>query len=212
EFDLETAGGHERKTTGSYYTPTSLIAELLDSALEPVLDEAVRVGDPEAAILSLTVLDPASGSGHFLIAAAHRIARRLAAVRTGDDEPGPDAIRHALRDVVSRCVYGIDANEMAVELCKVSLWMEAMEPGKPLSFLDHRIVQGNSLLGTTPRLLAAGVPDEAFNALTGDDKKVVSELKRANRIERSGQLTLTAGPSIADLQAPIARALAEVDA
>ena len=80
-FALETAGGNERKTTGSYYTPSSLIARLLDSALDPVLDEAARKPDPEAAILALKVCDPACGSGHFLVAAAHRIARRLASVR-----------------------------------------------------------------------------------------------------------------------------------
>src|SRR5205823_437427 len=76
KFELQTAGGHERKTTGSYYTPTSLINCLLDSALDPVLDEACSKPDPETAILNLKVCDPACGSGHFLIAAAHRIAKR----------------------------------------------------------------------------------------------------------------------------------------
>jgi type I restriction-modification system DNA methylase subunit len=166
-FALKTASGHERKTTGSYYTPSSLIQCLLDSALEPVLDEAVRRPNAEVAILDLKVCDPACGSGHFLIAAAHRIAKRLAAVRTGDEEPSPEATRSALRDVIGRCVYGVDVNEMAVELCKVSLWMEALEPGRPLSFLDHRIVVGNSLLGTTPALMAEGIPDEAFSPIQG---------------------------------------------
>ena len=83
--------------------------------------------DAERAILQLKVCDPACGSGHFLIAAAHRIARRLAAVRTGDAEASPDAVRHALRDLIGHCVYGVDVNEMAVELCKVSLWLEALE-------------------------------------------------------------------------------------
>ena len=90
-FELPIASGNERKTSGSYYTPTSLINCLLDSALEPVLDEACAKPDPETAILNLKVCDPACGSGHFLIAAAHRIAKRLAAVRTGDEEPGPEA-------------------------------------------------------------------------------------------------------------------------
>lgn len=189
-FELGTAGGHERKTTGSYYTPSSLIQCLLDSALDPVLDEAARKPSPEAAILDLKVCDPACGSGHFLIAAAHRIARRLAAVRTGDEEPSPEATRAALRDVISRCIYGVDVNEMAVELCKVSLWMEALEPGRPLSFLDHRIVCGNSLLGTTPALMAGGIPDEVFTAIEGDDKAVVTALRKRNRRERDGQMTL----------------------
>lgn len=205
-FALRTAAGHERKTTGSYYTPTSLINCLLDSALDPVVDDrlkeaveklgngkraaappdAVRTAQ-ERVILSLKVCDPACGSGHFLIAAAHRLAKRLAAIRTGDDEPAPEAVRHALRDVIGHCIYGVDINPMAVELCKVALWMEALEPGKPLSFLDHRIQCGNSLLGVTPALLARGIPDAAFEPIEGDDKAVGRELKRRNRDERKGQ-------------------------
>ncbi len=189
-FGLTTASGHERKTTGSYYTPSSLINCLLDSALDPVLDEAASAEDPEQAILNLKVCDPACGSGHFLVAAAHRIAKRLAAARTGDEEPSPEATRAALRDVIGHCVYGVDVNPMAVELCKVSLWMEALDPGRPLSFLDAHIKCGNSLLGTTPELLGAGIPDDAFKPIEGDEKEAASELKKDNRRERSGQLTL----------------------
>jgi len=189
-FELHTASGHERKTTGSYYTPTSLINCLLDSALEPVLDEAVRQTNPEAALLNLKVCDPACGSGHFLIAAAHRIAKRLAYVRTGEEEPSPEAYRDALRDVIGRCIYGVDINPMAVELCKVALWMEALVPGKPLSFLDHHIQCGNSLLGATPALLAKGIPDEAFEPIAGDDKDFCQQYRRQNRDERRGQAGL----------------------
>ena len=183
-FRLVTVAGNERKTTGSYYTPSPLISRLLDDALDPVLDEAERAADPAAALLALRVLDPACGSGHFLIAAAHRIAGRLASVRCGGAEPSPDDLREALRDVIGRCVHGIDINPMAVELCKVSLWLEANMPGHPLGFLDHHIVVGNSLLGTTPELLDAGVPDAAFKQLTGDDKEWVKTLRRANKTER----------------------------
>lgn len=180
-FILQTASGNERKTTGSYYTPTALINCLLDSALEPVIQQAMAQGDPERAILDLKICDPASGSGHFLIAAAHRLAKRLAGVRTGDEEPGPDAVRTALRDVIGRCIYGVDVNPMAVELCKVSLWLEALEPGKPLSFLDHHIRCGNSLIGATPELIAAGLPDDAFKPIQGDDKTACSALKKRNK-------------------------------
>lgn len=186
-FELRSAGGSERKTTGSYYTPSSLIACLLDSALDPVLNDAAKADDPERAILDLKICDPACGSGHFLIAAAHRVAKRLAAARTGDEEPSPNATRTALRDVIGHCIYGVDLNPMAVELCKVNLWMEALEPGKPLSFLDHRIQCGNSLLGTTPALMAAGIPDEAFIAIAGDDKEIVSAARRKNRAENTGR-------------------------
>ncbi len=189
-FKLDTASGHERKTTGSYYTPTSLITCLLDSALDQVLDEAWRKADPEAAILNLKVCDPACGSGHFLIAAAHRIARRLAAVRTGEEEPPPHARRKALRDVIGRCIYGVDINPMSVELCKVNLWMEAIEPGKPLSFLERHIQCGNSLLGATPALLAQGIPGSAFEPIEGDDKKMCSEYKKKNKQQHAGNRSL----------------------
>jgi hypothetical protein len=194
-FKLETVAGSERKSTGSYYTPDSLIQVLLDSALDPVVEEALKGKTGAAAgeaILSLRVVDPAVGSGHFLIAAAHRLARRLAQVRTGDEEPAPDATRHALRDVIGHCLYGVDINPMAAELCKVALWMEAMEPGKPLTFLDHHIRVGNSLLGATPELIAKGIPDDAFNPIEGDDRPACASLKRQNKAEREGQGSLFA--------------------
>lgn len=200
-FKLETASGHERKTTGSYYTPTSLIESLLDSALEPVIEQTIAraivqsngQGNAEQALLNFTICDPACGSGHFLIAAAYRLAKRLAGVRTGDDEPGPDALRKALRDVISHCIYGVDINPMAVELCRVSLWLEALEPGKPLSFLDHHIRCGNSLIGATPDLIMGGLPDDAFKTLSGDEKAACTALKRHNtHVKREASLPLLA--------------------
>ncbi len=192
-FELETAAGNERRTTGSYYTHSDLINTLLASALDPVVDEAVAGKDrsaAEAAILELAVVDPASGSGHFIVAAAHRLAKRLAAVRTEDQEPGPTAVRAALRDVIAHCIYAVDINPMAVELCKVSLWLEALEPGKPLSFLDAHIKGGNSLVGSTPDLVAAGVPDAAFEALDGDESGIARGHRDRNARERIGQLGL----------------------
>jgi hypothetical protein len=186
-FELDTAAGHERKTTGSYYTPTSLVDRLLDSALEPVLQKAMRGANPEEALLDLKVCDTAAGSGHFLVAAARRIALRLASVRTGDEEASPEAVTHALRDVVGRCIYGVDLNPLAVELCKVSLWMEALEPGKPLSFLDHHFQVGNTLLGATPRLIREGIPNAAFKTVEGDDNHVVTQLRQRNQQERDTQ-------------------------
>jgi hypothetical protein len=210
EFTLEAVTGSERKTTGSYYTPTSLISSLLDTALDPVLDEAARSENPETAILSLAVVDPACGSGHFLIAAANRIAKRLAAVRSDAPEPSPIETRAALRDVIGHCIHGVDMNPMAVELCKVSLWMEALEPGRPLSFLDHRIVLGNSLLGATPELIAAGIPPDAFKPILGDERKYASALRKRNDAERAGQLTLDLGGERvdSDIQALAGRAVA----
>jgi phage repressor protein C with HTH and peptisase S24 domain len=209
-FELKVEAGHERKTTGSYYTPPQLVQSLLDTALEPVLAERARAPDPEAAILSLRVLDPASGSGHFLVAAAHRMARRLAGVRTGDAEPSPEAVRQALRDVVSRCIYAVDVNEMAVELCKVSLWLEALDPGRPLSFLDAHVKRGNSLIGVTPALLARGIPDAAYKeAHALDDKEACRALGRRNREERRRLEHGRAQLTLEEAAAARARELAE---
>jgi len=187
-FVLRKLGGNERKTSGSYYTPASLIEVLLDSALDPVINDALKSGrtpeEQEKALLSLTVCDPACGSGHFLVAAARRIAKQLAFVRTGDPEPSLEAVRHALREVVARCIYGVDINPMAIELAKVSLWLEAMEPGKPLSFLDAHLKVGNALLSATPKLLAGGLPDEAFTPTESDDREWVGKLKKRNKDER----------------------------
>ena len=163
---------------------------MLDSALDPVVSDALSKPDPEKALLNLKICDPACGSGHFLIAAAERIAKHLARLRTGDDEPSLTAIQHAKRDVIGRCIYGVDLNPMAVELCKVSLWMEALEPGKPLSFLDHHIQCGNSLLGATPALLKRGIPDAAFEPIEGDDKAACRDYRKQNRDERSRQTTM----------------------
>ena len=130
-------------------------------------------------------MDPACGSGHFLIAASHRIAKRLAAVRTGDEEPSPTAVGTALRDVIGHSIYGVDWNPMAVELCKVNVWMEALEPGKPLSFLEHRIQWSNALLGATPALVRQGIPDAAFHPIEGDSREASTKWKRVNKAERT---------------------------
>lgn len=193
-FTLENVAGNERKVTGSYYTPPNLVSALLDTALDPLLDEAVRAAsdsaDAERRLLELTVCDPASGSGGFLVAAARRMARRLAEVRAGQDEPTPEDVRQALHDVVDGCIYGVDMNDLAAELAKVSLWLESMEPGKPLTFLDSRIKIGNSLMGATPALMDAGIPDDAFKPLEGDLKTYASEIRKTNKAEakaKSGQ-------------------------
>ncbi|HXR75384.1 MAG TPA: N-6 DNA methylase [Bryobacteraceae bacterium] len=190
-FSFAEFAGNERKISGSYYTPDTLVQCLLDSALDPVVEEAIKGKsgvEAEKAILSLKVCDPAVGSGHFLVGAAHRLARHLARVRAlahGDSEASPLLYQHALREVIGRCLYGVDVSPMAAELCRVSLWLEALEPGKPLSFLDHHIRVGNSLHGATPESVAAGIPDDAFSPILGDDKKACSVLRKRNRAQRA---------------------------
>lgn len=222
-FTLGRAAGSERKTTGSYYTPASLIKVLLDEALDPVLDERLKQAvhalpaeatpdqrrhAQEQAILTTTICDPAMGSAHFLVGAGMRIAKRLAQLRTEEVEPSPEATQHAFRDVASRCLYGVDINPMAVELAKVAIWLECHVPGQPLTFLDHHLKTGNALLGVgfDPDLIAwhqtakkaaeqKAVPDAAFKALAGDDKVHARSLRDLNKRRRSqaDQLTLGAG-------------------
>lgn len=185
--------GNARKTSGSYYTPESLVQVLLDNALEPVIADTIA-RNPERtveALLELSIVDPACGSGHFLLGAARRLAGHVARHQVSGT-PSPADYRHAVRQVVGRCIYGVDQSAMAVELCKVSLWMEAVDPGLPLSFLDSHIQQGNSLLGTTPDLMAQGIPDSAWEPIDGDDLKVAADLKKRNRKSNAAQESLDA--------------------
>ena len=193
--------GNERKTTGSYYTPDSLVQLLLTTTLDPVLDaaESRNPSDPAAEILKLSIIDPACGSGHFLLAAARRAAARIARHRSAG-APSQEAFQHALREVVSNCIFGADRNPMAVELCKVALWIEALEPGKPLSFLDARIRCGDSLIGVFDYgMLRGGLADEAFDPLTGDDRAVAKAYKAINKQQRDG---VGASGLIKELSAP----------
>jgi len=153
----------------------------------------------EHALLSIRVLDPACGSGHFLLAAARRLGKELARIRTGEDEPAPERVREAIRDVVAHCIYGVDKNPLAVELCRVALWLEAHCEGKPLTFLDHRIRCGDSLVGVFDlEVLEKGIPDDAFAPASGDDRTAANLLRKRNRNERrdleNGQLSLPFHP------------------
>ena len=202
--------GNTRKLTGSYYTPDSLVQELIKSALEPVIAQTVKANPerPVEALLSLTICDPACGSGHFLLSAARRLAdevalHRAAAEREGG-APTPTDYRHALRDVVSRCIYGVDKNPMAIQLAKTALWLEAYSPDRPLSFVDHHLRVGDALLGVLdPKVLEHGIPDEAYTALSGDDKEVAKALKKQNKADLKSWRQISGGDLLtqADLAA-----------
>ena len=187
--------GHPRKTTGSYYTPDELVQVLLESALDPVVERAVDAHPerPVAALLDVAIVDPACGSGHFLLSAARRLADRVARIRARGT-PTPDDYQRALRDVVRRCIYGVDRNPLAVELCKVSLWMESIDPGLPLTFLESHIRCGNSLVGATRALMGDQVPDAAWTVLEGDSRQLTRSLKKRNREEIAGQRRLLFEP------------------
>jgi hypothetical protein len=122
----------ERKTTGSYYTPSELVQELIKSALEPVVERALTSAssteDKLKALLDLKICDPACGSGHFLLAAARRIGKEVARLRTGESEPAPTQVREGVREAIRQCIYGVDLNPLAVDLCKLALWLEGHTP------------------------------------------------------------------------------------
>lgn len=177
--------GNARKTSGSYYTPDSLVQELIKSALDPVIEQrlADNPADPTTALLNIKVIDPACGSGHFLLAAARRLAERLAAVRSVESAVKPQDYRHALREVISHCIFGVDRNPMALELCRTALWLEGFEEGRPLSFLDHHLQCGDALLGLTDlKALEKGIAPAAFKPLSGDDKDTCKQLAAANKL------------------------------
>jgi hypothetical protein len=195
--------GNERKTSGSYYTPDSLVQELIRSALDHVIEDRIAKSpeQPVEALLSLRVVDPACGSGHFLLAAARRIAERVAALRSADGAVTPQAYRHAMREVVARCIFGVDRNPMAIELARTALWIEGFEEGRPLGFLDHHLQVGDALLGLTDlKALEHGIAKDAFKVLSGDDKAVCKELTKAN------------GTALKDLEKKrVARAFGQLD-
>lgn len=185
--DEGSTAGNARKTSGSYYTPDSLVQELIKSALEPVIEQrlAAQPENPTRALLSTTIIDPACGSGHFLLAAARRLAERLAQFQATDGAVKAADYRHALREVIAHCIFGVDRNPLALELARTALWLEGFEPGRPLSFLDHHLVCGDALLGVTDlKQMAAGIPDGAYKPLSGDDKSVCKTLMQFNKAGR----------------------------
>lgn len=191
--------GDERSNTGSHYTPDILVQPLIKHSLDHLIADKLKEVNKEKALLSLRVADISCGSGHILLAAARRIATELAIVRTGMEQPRAADFRVAMRDVIRHCIYGVDLNPLAVELCKVALWLEAHIPGEPLNFLDHRIKCGNAIVGFAHREeLDRGVPDEAFATLPGDDKDVAAAFRKRNKQERQTQ-----GQTSLDLSADV---------
>ena len=177
-------GGLDRQSTSSYYTRPDLVQNLIRTTLEPVIKERIeKLRTPEEkvkSLLSMKVCDAASGSGHIVLAMARTIAWYVCTIRTGEDNPASLDYREALREVIQKCVYAVDYNPDAVELCKVVLWIEGYCAGKPLSFLDHHIRCGNSVVGVTDLdTLLAGVPKEAFSAVDKDTKKKIIDLNKA---------------------------------
>lgn len=175
--------GSARRLTSSYYTHDSLVQTLLDATVEPLIKRTIaeHPNDAATALLALSIVDPACGSGHFLLGAARRLGSQIASLRV-NGTPSLIDYREALRDVMASCIYGVDRNPMAVELCKTALWIESVVPGRPLSFLDSHIRCGDALLGILDlALLDGGIPAEAYEARDGDEKMTAAAIRNKNK-------------------------------
>ncbi|MDR1897716.1 MAG: restriction endonuclease [Prevotellaceae bacterium] len=191
--------GTLRAKSGSHYTPEDLCKPLIQHSLEYIIEERLATfginqstslhrltnGERETAIkklLSIKVCDVACGSGHLLLSAARRIALEIARLYSNEEQPNPVAMRMAMRMVIKNCIYGVDKNPLAIELCKVALWLEAHNPGEPLNFLDHHIKHGDSIVGLAyQEELMTEIPNEAFKAISGDDKEIAKRYRESNR-------------------------------
>lgn len=203
KFYLSLWGGR-RKGTGSYYTPEPITRFLVEQALEPLTESVVENGDHEG-ILKLKVVDPAMGSGAFLVAATNFLAQAYmdARVNAGlmeHEEADEYELARCRRIVTEHCIYGVDLNPMAVELAKVSLWLTTMADERPLTFLDHHLRCGNSLIGAPLRDKSGNftvekisqIPNEALKE-TGREKEAKERAKQAldrNKDALKGQLAL----------------------
>jgi N-6 DNA Methylase len=184
--------GDDRSSSGSHYTPEELVRPLIKHSLDYLIEDKLKEADPEKGLLSLTICDVACGSGHILLSAARRVGFELAKVRSKEDQPTPSVLRVAVRDVIRHCIYGVDLNPLAVELCKVALWLEAHEPGEPLNFLDHHIKCGNAIVGLAhAEELENGIASDAFKTLPRDEKEIAAAFKKRNdqELKTSGQLS-----------------------
>lgn len=154
----------ERKATGAYYTPDYVVTYIVEETVGPLVDEirddlieqGFEPGTHEylgpflQRITGLRILDPAMGSGHFLTKATGYLSERvMAEVRDVEEEMGVDFDeQHVRREIAKECIYGVDLNGMAVELAKLSMWLETLAADRPLAFLDHHFKEGNSLVGS----------------------------------------------------------------
>ncbi len=166
----------ERRRSGSHYTPRSLTEPIVSEALRPILERLGKKARPEE-ILDLKVLDPATGSGAFLVETCRQLAARLVEawnVHGGSPElsTDEDELIHAQRLVAQRCLYGVDRNPMAIDLARLSLWLVTLARGHEFTFIDHALRHGDSLVGLTRSQIEgfhwdAAKPDFQFSAETG---------------------------------------------
>jgi len=208
-YSCSFAGSEERSKSGSHYTPDELVQPLIKHSLDYLLEDRKKIISGiitkqkltgpsfrtqredlvKQHIYSLKVCDIACGSGHLLISGARRIAEVVACIIEEEEQPNPKAFQLAKRNAILNCIYGVDKNPLAVELCKVALWLEAYVPGQPLNFLDHHIKCGDSIVGLAHRdELENGIADEAFKTLPGDDKDIAKLYRDQNIRERKERI------------------------
>ena len=151
----------ERKATGSYYTPDHVVASIVEETIDPLVAEikadlaadGLAPSDTEyfrrfwQRVLELRILDPAMGSGHFLTKATGYLTEHVMGVVREQEIQSYDE-QQLRRDIAKECIYGVDVNGMAVELAKLSMWLETLAADQPLAFLDHHLRTGNSLVGS----------------------------------------------------------------
>ncbi|MCV7278848.1 hypothetical protein H7J88_04205 [Mycolicibacterium flavescens] len=177
----------ERADLASYYTPVDLTDLLLTRTLDPVIEQTLAAAGDEsaaraAAILDLKILDPACGSAAILIGALDRLAYALARARSDPHEPKDTDLALARRDVLQRCIFGAEKDPFATELAKVALWIHCVVPDQPLTFLDHHIVCGDSLVGWPLLKVPKQIPDAAYKvpSVKGADRSVLNKAAQRN--------------------------------
>ncbi len=215
-------GSNERKVTGSYYTPDYIVRFIVEKTLEPLLtaitirhadlseDASWKVREGEATaliaeVLALNILDPATGSGHFVVDATAYIAEWLRGLGIRPADLGDeDELVYWKRQVASACIYAVDINPLAVELAKLSMWLTTLAKGKPLSFLDHHIRVGNSLVGTN----LSAIDDTAVSIKEEEKRRKALALKRQKEAT-TGQIVMF---SDADFSAGVSFAVQQMSA
>ncbi|UPM45114.1 Eco57I restriction-modification methylase domain-containing protein [Halocatena salina] len=219
EVYLTTDSG-ERKATGTYYTPEYVVKYIVENTLGSLLsdiredvvaqsthndrDFAVEFAER---VFDLNVVDPAMGSGHFLMSAVDYLAREIIAAHA--EQPGRQEIetgteKHdinwARRLVAQRCMYGVDLNPLAVELARMSLWLRTLAAEQPPARLDHRLKTGNALIGCDIERLTA---DEDAGSITtelreSDDITGIAKYNGAEKKTRRKRLTAMANVHTAE--------------
>lgn len=177
----------DRKAKGRFYTPQPLTRAMRERALTPVLEDRLNAKRVPATILTLKICDPACGTGCFLVEAIRQPAYRLALMLSNGERPSKATIEASSMLVAENCIYGVDLDPLAIELCRLALWLSIARheqlkhlPLPPLS----KIRCGNSLIGVQDwRVLKKGIPDGFYNPSNGDDKAVCQKLKRINALE-----------------------------